>query len=60
MNKKVGIIAVLMLSQLPFAVMAKSADTDAAVQRLVNLLNREKQKKQLLNQLLQNKVEILL
>ena len=44
MNKKVGIIAVLMLSQLPFAVMAKSADTDAAVQRLVKLAKQRKTK----------------
>ena len=59
MNKKVGIIAVLMLSQLPFAVMAKSADTDAAVQRLVKLAKQRKTK-ELLNQLLLNKLEILL
>lgn len=44
MNKKVGIIAVLMLSQLPFAVMAKSEDTDAAVQRLVKLAKQRKTK----------------
>ena len=42
MNKKVGIIAVLMLSQLPFAAMAKGTDTDAAVQRLVKLAKQRK------------------
>lgn len=42
MSKKIGIIAVLMLSQFPFVAMSKETNTDAAVQRLVKIAKRRK------------------
>ena len=42
MSKKIGIIAVLMLSQFPFVAMSKETNTDAAVQRLVKIAKQRK------------------
>ncbi|AMD94308.1 FAD-I family protein [Leptotrichia sp. oral taxon 847] len=42
MSKKIGIIAVLMLSQFPFVAISKETNTDAAVQRLVKIAKQRK------------------